>query len=150
VAASAAVDGFSATFFVPYAVEGVFGLNARESAAILSSSSLFSICLNLGVGWLCDRFSRWNITILLAALLIPASFAVLSQDLLVFRIAIALVVSLGHAATTQIYAICGAGLTRDEIDTGIGIVGLDSGIFGYLGPQMLGYLRDSSGGFTTG
>ena len=32
----------------------------------------------------------------------------------------------------------------------MGIVGLGSGIFGYLGLQMLGYLRDSTGGFTTG
>ena len=144
------MGGFSATFFVPYAVESVFGLNARASAAIISSSYLFSIFLNLGVGWLCDRYSRWNIMILLAALLVPASFAVLAHDLLVFRIGIVLVVSLGHAATNQIYAICGTVLTRDEIGTGIGIVGLGSGIFGYLGPQMLGYLRDSTGGFTAG
>jgi predicted MFS family arabinose efflux permease len=144
------MGGFSATFFVPYAVESVFGLNARESAAIISSSYFFSIFLNLAVGWLCDRYSRWNIMIVLAALLIPASFAVLSHDLLIFRIGIALVVSLGHAATNQIYAICGAVLSRDEIGTGMGIVGLGSGIFGYLGPQMLGYLRDSTGGFTAG
>ena len=32
----------------------------------------------------------------------------------------------------------------------MGIVGLGSGIFGYLGPQMLGYLRDATGGFTAG
>jgi cyanate permease len=32
----------------------------------------------------------------------------------------------------------------------VGIVGLGSGIFGYLGPQMLGYLRDATGGFTAG
>lgn len=144
------MGGFSATFFVPYAVESVFGLKARESAAIISASYFFSIFLNLAVGWLCDRYSRWNIMIALATLLIPASFAVLSHDLLIFRIGIALVVSLGHAATNQIYAICGAVLSRDEIGTGMGIVGLGSGIFGYLGPQMLGYLRDSTGGFTAG
>ena len=144
------MGGFSVTFFVPYAVESVFSLNAKASAAIISSSYLFSMFLNLGVGWLCDRYSRWNIMIALAALLIPASFAVLSHDLLIFRIGIALVVSLGHAATNQIYAICGAVLSRNEIGTGMGIVGLGSGIFGYLGPQMLGYLRDATGGFTAG
>ncbi|HXE65124.1 MAG TPA: MFS transporter [Bryobacteraceae bacterium] len=144
------MGGFSATFFVPYAVESVFGGNARDAAAIISSSYLFSIFLNLAVGWLCDRYSRWNIMIVLAALLIPASFAVMSHDLLVFRMGIALVVSLGHAATNQIYAICGAVLSRNEIGTGMGIVGLGSGIFGYLGPQMLGYLRDATGGFTAG
>jgi predicted MFS family arabinose efflux permease len=144
------MGGFSATFFVPYEVENVFRLSARESAVIISSSYLFAIFLNLGVGWLCDRYSRWNIMIVLAALLVPASFAVLSHDLLAFRIGIALVVSLGHAATNQIYAVCGSVVTRKEIGTGMGIVGLGSGIFGYLGPQMLGYLRDSTGGFTAG
>jgi predicted MFS family arabinose efflux permease len=144
------MGGFSATFFVPYAVESVFGLNARGSAAIISSSYLFAIFLNLAVGWLCDRYSRWNIMVALAALLIPASVAVLSHDLMIFRIGIVLVVSLGHAATNQIYAICGSVLTRAEIGAGMGIVGLGSGIFGYLGPQILGYLRDSTGGFTAG
>jgi len=144
------MGGFSATFFVPYAVESVFGLNARESAAIISASYLAAILLNLAIGYLCDRFSRWNIMILLAVLLVPASFGALSRDVLLFRIAIALVVSLGHAATNQIYAISGAVLPRDQVGTGMGIIGLGSGIFGYLGPQMLGYLRDSTGGFTAG
>lgn len=144
------MGGFSATFFVPYAVEGVFGLNARESAAIISASYLTAILLNLAVGYLCDRYSRWNIMIVLALLLVPASFAALSHDLFVFRIAIALVVSLGHVATNQIYAISGAVLTRDEAGAGMGLISLGSGIFGYLGPQMLGYLRDATGGFTAG
>ena len=48
----------------------------------------------------------------LAALLIPGSLAVLSHHFPLFRIGIVLVISLGHAATNQIYAICGAVLTR--------------------------------------
>ena len=32
----------------------------------------------------------------------------------------------------------------------IGIVGLGAGVFGYVGPQMLGMLRDWSGGFNAG
>jgi nitrate/nitrite transporter NarK len=86
----------------------------------------------------------------LAVLLVPASFAVMSRDLLLFRIAVALIVSLGHAATNQIYAIGSSLLPKEEVGKGMGIVGLGSGIFGYLGPQMLGYLRDATGGFTAG
>jgi cyanate permease len=41
-------------------------------------------------------------------------------------------------------------LPKEEVGKGMGIVGLGSGIFGYLGPQMLGYLRDATGGFTAG
>jgi predicted MFS family arabinose efflux permease len=144
------MGGFSVTFFVPYAVGSVFGMGARDAAAIISTSYLVSIPLNLGFGYLCDRYSRWNMMIWLAVLLIPVSFAVMSKDLLTFRIAVALIVSLGHAATNQIYAISGSLLPKEEVGNGIGIIGLGSGIFGYLGPQMLGYLRDATGGFTAG
>lgn len=144
------MGGFSVTFFVPYAVQSVFGMGAREAASIISTSYLVSIPLNLGFGYLCDRYSRWNMMIVLAVILIPASFAVMSSDLVVFRIAVALIVSLGHAATNQIYAISGSLLPKDEVGNGVGIIGLGSGIFGYVGPQMLGYLRDATGGFTAG
>jgi len=144
------MGGFSVTFFVPYAVKSVFGMGPQDGAAIISASYLVSIPLNLGVGYLCDRYSRWNMMILLAVLLVPASFAVMSRDLLVFRIAVALIVSLGHAATNQVYAIGSSLLPKEEVGKGMGIVGLGSGIFGYLGPQMLGYLRDATGGFTAG
>jgi predicted MFS family arabinose efflux permease len=144
------MGGFSVTFFVPYAVKSVFGLGAPAAASIISASYLVSIPLNLGFGYLCDRYSRWNMMILIAVLLVPASFAVMSRDLLAFRIAVALIVSLGHAATNQIYAIGSSLLPKEEVGKGMGIVGLGSGIFGYLGPQMLGYLRDVTGGFTAG
>jgi predicted MFS family arabinose efflux permease len=144
------MGGFSVTFFVPYAVKSVFGLGPQEAASIISASYLVSIPLNLGFGYLCDRYSRWNMMIWLAVLLVPVSFAVMSRDLLFFRIAIALIVSLGHAATNQIYAIGSSLLPKEEVGKGMGIVGLGSGIFGYLGPQMLGYLRDATGGFTAG
>ena len=144
------MGGFSVTFFVPYAVKSVFGLDAAEAAKIISASYLVSMALNLGFGWLCDRYSRWNMMILLALLLVPASLAVMSTDLLVFRTAVALIVSFGHAATNQLYAISGTLLSKEEVGKGIGMMGLGSGIFGYIGPQMLGYLRDSTGGFTAG
>jgi len=144
------MGGFSVTFFVPYAVQSVFKMGPADAASIISFSYLVSIPLNIGLGYLCDRYSRWNIMIALAVLLIPASFAVMSRDLLVFRIAVALIVSLGHAATNQIYAISSSLLPKEDVGKGMGIVGLGSGIFGYLGPQMLGYLRDVTGGFTAG
>ena len=144
------MGGFSVTFFVPYAVKSVFGMGAQDAASIISASYLVSIPLNLGFGYLCDRYSRWNMMIWLAVLLVPASFAVMSRDLLTFRIAVALIVSLGHAATNQLYAIGSSLLPKEEVGKGMGIVGLGSGIFGYLGPQMLGYLRDATGGFTAG
>jgi predicted MFS family arabinose efflux permease len=144
------MGGFSVTFFVPYAVQSVFGMGPKDASAIISTSYLVSIVLNLGFGYLCDRYSRWNVMILIAVLLIPASFAVMSQNLMIFRIAVALLVSLGHAATNQVYAIGSLLLPKEDVGKAMGIVGLGSGIFGYLGPQMLGYLRDTTDGFTAG
>jgi predicted MFS family arabinose efflux permease len=144
------MGGFSVTFFVPYAVRTVFGLGDRASAGIISMSYAVAIFLNLGFGYMCDRFSRWNMMIVLAVLLIPSSLAVMSNDVIVFRTAVALIVSLGHAATNQMYAIGSSVLPRDEVGKGMGVVALGGGIFGYLGPQMLGYLRDATGGFTAG
>lgn len=144
------MGGFSVTFFVPYAVRTVFGLGDRASANVISISYTVAIFLNLGFGYLCDRFSRWNMMIVLAVLLIPASLAVMSPDLVIFQIAVALIVSLGHAATNQMYAIGSSVLPKEEVGKGMGVVALGGGIFGYLGPQMLGYLRDATGGFTAG
>ena len=144
------MGGFSVTFFVPYAVKSVFKLDTQQSATIISVSYMTAIFLNVGFGYLCDKYSRWNMMIVLAVLLVPSSFAVMSHDLLVFRIAVALVVSLGHAATNQMYAICASLLRPEEVGKGMGVVGLGSGIFGYVGPQMLGYLRDATGGYTAG
>ncbi len=144
------MGGFSVTFFVPYAVKSVFKLDTQQSATIISMSYMAAIFLNVGFGYLCDKYSRWNMMIVLAVLLVPSTFAVMSHDLLVFRIAIALVVSLGHAATNQMYAIGASLLRPEEVGKGMGVVGLGSGIFGYLGPQMLGYLRDATGGYTAG
>jgi predicted MFS family arabinose efflux permease len=144
------MGGFSVTFFVPYAVETVFGLDAQAAARLISASYLVAIVLNLAFGYLCDRYSRWNMMIVLAILLIPASLAVMSDNLVTFRIAVALIVSLGHAATNQLYAIVGTLLPKEEVGKGAGVLGLGSGVFGYLGPQMLGYLRDATGGFTAG
>ncbi len=144
------MGGFSVTFFVPYAVKSVFKLDTQQSATIISMSYMAAIFLNVGFGHLCDKYSRWDMMIVLAVLLVPSSFAVMSHDLLVFRIAVALVVSLGHAATNQMYAIGASLLRPEEVGKGMGVVGLGSGIFGYLGPQMLGYLRDATGGYTAG
>jgi cyanate permease len=41
-------------------------------------------------------------------------------------------------------------LGKGAMGKGIGIAGLGSGIFGFIGPQTLGYLRDETGGFSAG
>jgi predicted MFS family arabinose efflux permease len=144
------MGGFSATFFVPSAVKSTFHLSAIESAYVISTSYVVAIFVNVLFGYLCDRFDRWDMMIGLAVLLIPACFAMMIPNLLIFRVATALVISLGLCATNQIFALAGDVVGRSELGPVMGVVGLGGGLFGYVGPQVLGLLRDRTGGFTAG
>jgi predicted MFS family arabinose efflux permease len=144
------MGGFSATFFVPSAVKSTFHLSALESAYVISTSYIVAIFANLLFGYLCDEFDRWDMMIALAVLLVPACFAMMTPNLLVFRVATALVISLGLCATNQIFALAADVVGRSEIGPVMGVVGLGGGLFGYVGPQVLGLLRDRTGGFTAG
>jgi predicted MFS family arabinose efflux permease len=144
------MGGFSATFFVPSAVKTTFHLSAIQSAYLISTSYIVAIFVNVLFGYLCDKFDRWDMMIGLAALLVPACFAMMIPNLLMFRVATALVISLGLCATNQIFALAGEVVGRSELGPVMGVVGLGGGLFGYLGPQVLGMLRDRTGGFTAG
>ena len=144
------MGGFSATFFVPSAVKTTFHLSAMESAYLISASYVAAIFLNLLFGYMCDRFNRWDMMIALAAVLVPSCFAMMAPQLLVFRVATALVISLGLCATNQIFALVGDIVERGEVGPAMGVVSLGGGLFGYVGPQVLGILRDRTGGFTAG
>jgi predicted MFS family arabinose efflux permease len=144
------MGGFSATFFVPSAVKTTFQLGAMESAHVISTSYIVAIFANLLFGYLCDKFDRWDTMIGLAVLLVPACFAMMIPNLLVFRVATALVISLGLCATNQIFALAADVVGRSELGPVMGVVGLGGGLFGYVGPQVLGMLRDRTGGFTAG
>jgi predicted MFS family arabinose efflux permease len=144
------MGGFSATFFVPSAVKTTFHLSALESAYVISTSYIVAIFANLLFGYLCDKFDRWDMMIGLAVLLVPACFAMMIPNLLIFRVATALVISLGLCATNQIFALAADVVGRSEIGPVMGVVGLGGGLFGYVGPQVLGLLRDRTGGFTAG
>lgn len=144
------MGGFSANFFVPSVVKTAFNQGPSVAAYIISASYVTAIFSNLLSGYLADRFNRWAVMIALMLLLIPASFAMMAPNLLVFRVATALVVSLGLCATNQIFAIASAVMPGREMGPVMGIVSLGGGIFGYVGPQTLGILRDRTGSFTAG
>jgi predicted MFS family arabinose efflux permease len=142
--------GFSATFFVPSAVKTIFQLRPIDAAFIISTSYIAAIVANLLIGYLSDRFNRWHVMISLMLVLIPSTFAMTTHNLPLFRCATALVISLGLAATNQIYAIAREVVKGQDMGSVMGIVSLGGGIFGYIGPQILGYLRDRTGGFLAG
>jgi MFS transporter, NNP family, nitrate/nitrite transporter len=144
------MGGFTITFFVPAVAKTVFQLGPTDAAYIISMAYLTAALANLLCGYISDKWNRWTVLIAIAALLIPSSLGMLSANLLVFRISTALLVALGLSATNQGYAIAGAVLGGRETGPAMGIVSLGAGVYAYAGPQMLGVLRDWTGGFAAG
>lgn len=141
---------YSVTFFVPAAATAVFQMDAMGASFVISTGYVCAIFLNLLSGYLMDRYNRWIVLGSLLALLIPASLAMTSGNELVFRIATAVVLAAGFAATNQVYGLAASVLRGRETGNVMGVLSLGAGICGYVGPQMLGLLREWTGGFSAG
>jgi predicted MFS family arabinose efflux permease len=142
--------GFAATFFVPTVVRTQFQGTTAQSSTIIAAAYGLAIVINPLCGWLADRTDRWLVMAGMCCLTVPACALMSSHSIYVFGIATALLVALGHAAANQVYPTAAELLRGRDIGPIMGIVGLGSGLFGYLGPQALGLMRDYSGGFDLG
>ena len=141
---------FSVTFFVPSAAATTFKMDAVGAAFVISTGYICAIFLNLFLGYLMDRYNKWIVLSSLVTLLIPASLAMTSENELVFRIATAVVLAGGFTATNQVYGLAASVLSGRETGNVMGVLSLGAGICGYVGPQMLGLLRDWTQGFNAG
>jgi len=144
------VGYFSSNWFIPGATELVFGRKAMTAAYILSTGFAVAVCANLYFGYLMDRFNKWNVMALMMIILIPASLCMNTRSLPLFWIATAIVLSVGLSAAQQCFALAAELVTSSEMGNVMGVVSLGPGIFGLVGPQVLGWLRDLTGNFTAG
>ncbi|TRZ93733.1 MAG: MFS transporter [Rhodocyclaceae bacterium] len=144
------VGGFAATFFVPSVLKADFNASATDAAYLISVSYIAAIAVNPICGVLADRFNRWLVLAIIVALMIPASLAMTSKTLLIFQIGTISLISLGLASTHQLYPTIAELMRGRDVGPLMGITALGGGLFGYLGPQLLGWLRDWSGGFMAG
>jgi predicted MFS family arabinose efflux permease len=141
---------FTITQFVPSVAEAVYGLDAAAAGLILSTGYLAAIAANLLIGVLADRFNRLAVLGGIFVLLAGASAAMNIPSETGFRVATAAVISLGFAAANQLYGLAASVMPRHEAGHAMGVVSLGAGLFGFLGPQMLGVLRDMTGSFAAG
>jgi predicted MFS family arabinose efflux permease len=146
----AGMGSLSANFFVPSAAQALFHLDQVGASYLISTGFTLAIFVNLLFGFLMDRFNRWKVMAALAGLGVLGGIAMTSHDLLMFRIGTALVLALGHAGIQQSYTLAADVLRGRETGNVMGVVSMVAGVFSYLGPQMLGLLRDWSGGFVAG
>jgi predicted MFS family arabinose efflux permease len=144
------VGYFSSNWFIPGAVEMVFGMKGMTAAYILSTGFVVAIGANIFFGYLMDRFNKWNVMSLMMAILIPASLCMNIKSLPLFWIASSIVLAVGLSAAQQCFSLAAELVTGREMGNVMGVVSLGPGIFGYIGPQTLGWLRDGTGTYNAG
>jgi predicted MFS family arabinose efflux permease len=142
--------GFAATFFVPSVVRTIFHGDASQASLIIGAAYTLAIVCNPLCGWLADRFDRWLVMAGICVVMLPACLLMASKNFSVFGTATAVLVALGHVTANQVYPTAAELLRGRDAGPIMGIVGLGSGLFGYLGPLALGWMRDYSGGFDLG
>jgi len=141
---------FSGNFFIPGAVEKVFQLKDMTASYIISTGFVVAVCSNIYFGYLMDRYNKWNVMALMMVILIPASLCMTSTSLPVFWVGSCLVLAVGLSAAQQCFALAAELVTGREMGNVMGVVSLGPGIFGYIGPQTIGWLRDWSGAYNAG
>lgn len=141
---------FTITQFVPSVATALYGMDAAGAGLVISTGYLAAIAANLVIGVLADRFDRLLVLGVVFVLLACASAAMNLPDESAFRVATALVIGLGFSAANQLYGLAAHVMPRREAGHAMGIVSLGAGLFGFLGPQLLGLLRDLTGSFSAG
>lgn len=144
------LPSFSVTFFVPSAAESAFGISTVSSSLIISSGYLAAIFVNLAIGYLMDFCNKWRVMGVLMATMVLASIGMTIPNLPVFRVCTVMLLAFGFTATNQGYGLAADVLRGRESGNVMGVVSLGAGVFGYIGPQLLGSLRDWTGGFRIG
>jgi NNP family nitrate/nitrite transporter-like MFS transporter len=141
---------FTVTYFVPSVARQLYGLDAAAAGVIISTGYMTAIVVNLAVGWLADRFNKVLVLGGVFVLLAIASASMTIEHSTAFRVATATVIGFGFTAANQLYGLAGSLMPRREAGNAMGVVSLGAGLFGFLGPQLLGILRDVTGSFAAG
>ncbi len=144
------LPSFGITFFVPSAAKSLFSMDAVSVGFLLSAGYVVAVVTNLLGGYLMDRFDKWLVLGFVELLMIPAAMLLYVQSLTVFRICTIAIIALSFTATNQGYGLAGDVVRGSQTANVMGIISLGSGVFGYMGPQLLGILRDAFGTFTAG
>ncbi len=141
---------FCANFFIPGAIHSIYKLDQVAISIILGTGYACGIVANLIFGYFMDRYNKWIILTVMFSIMIPAAMAMTIENLLIFRIASATLLAVGLAAVNQVYGVAGGLLRGSEAGNVMGVVSLGAGVFGYIGPQSVGWLRQITGGFSAG
>lgn len=127
--------------------------DAVAFAHIVSLGMLLAIVINLAGGWLGDRFGHWNMLVATGLLNSLVGVCLLiGQDghMSVYVCGLLIAKSLQLSTALFVNSMAPRLLGGREVGPIVAMVALGGGVGQYLGPQVLGVLRDTTGAYTAG
>jgi predicted MFS family arabinose efflux permease len=131
----------------------IWGTGAVQFARILSMGMVLAIFVNLGAGWSGDKYGRWNMLIVSGALSSMVGVCLLlgqTDNKAVYITGIMIAKALQLTPTLFVNSIAPTFLRGRDIGPIIAIIFLGNGLGQYLGPQVIGILKDKTGAYTAG
>ena len=143
--------GISLAFFMPTALTHLYHLTSMDAAKTMSMGFGIGVPVVLFAGVIADRIGNRKL-VLAVVMLLNTCLALMmtSASPTVFRVSAMLILALGLSVPNLIYAVAGDVLAGRQVGNIMGTIGFGMGVAAYFGPQMLGVLRDVTGGFSAG
>jgi MFS family permease len=145
-------EGLVDTFAVVQMGE-IWNTTGMQFARITSMGLFLAIFVNLGAGWCGDRFGRWNMLIVSGILnsMVGVCLVIGQFDHKEIYIA-GILIAKSLQLTTLLFANSMAPTFLKGRDIGpiIAIIALGSSLGQYLGPQVIGILKDTTETYTVG
>lgn len=137
-------------YFVPTVLKTVFNQTAVQASYVISMGYTIGIFSNLAAGWVTDHYNKWVVLASIAAIQAVCAVCLALGGIDSFRIAAMIAMALGLCIPNQVYSVGGIIMKGRDVGPIMGVVGFGSGCASFVGPQVLGILRDATGGFTAG
>jgi MFS family permease len=139
--------------FATVQMKEVWKTNEVQFAWISNAGLTVAIVVNLIAGWCGDKYGRWNMLIVSGALNTMVGICLLiGQFNHKYIFILGIMIAKGLQMTTTLFVNSNAPNFLKGRDVGpiIAIIALGGGLGQYLGPQVIGILRDTTGAYTAG
>jgi MFS family permease len=139
--------------FARLQMEEVWGTGTLAFSKLTSIGIFIAIFTNLGAGWCGDKFGRWNMLIVTGILNSLIGLCLLigqSGHKGIYIAGLLIAKALQMTTTLFVNSMAPSFLKGRDIGPIIAIIMLGGGLGQYLGPQVIGILKDVTGGYAAG
>jgi nitrate/nitrite transporter NarK len=139
--------------FARLQMKEVWGTGTLAFSKITSIGIFLAIFTNLGAGWCGDRFGRWNMLIvtgILNSLIGICLFIGQFGHKEIYIAGLLIAKALQMTTTLFVNSMAPTFLKGRDVGPIIAIIMLGGGLGQYLGPQVIGILKDVTGGYSSG